>query len=79
MGTSNCQFLSGVSTCQLISVTNPEWFEDFKDKTKRKSQKRINKEEYFNLKNTIGEMMIEQLIKMFPDVAKEVIRLNLQE
>uniref|UniRef100_A0A0M3I171 All-trans-retinol 13,14-reductase n=1 Tax=Ascaris lumbricoides TaxID=6252 RepID=A0A0M3I171_ASCLU len=63
----------GVSTCQLISVTNPEWFEDFKDKTKRKSQKRINKEEYFNLKNTIGEMMIEQLIKMFPDVAKEIV------
>ncbi|VDM47258.1 unnamed protein product [Toxocara canis] len=61
-----------ISTCQLISVINPQWFMDFKDKSKRKSLKRSNKEEYLNLKNTIGELLIEQFIKMFPRLEKKI-------
>ncbi|VDK60294.1 unnamed protein product [Anisakis simplex] len=63
----------GVSTCQLITITNPEWFEQFRDKSTKKSQKRLNKDDYLQLKNAFAEIMIERLSELFPQYAKEII------
>uniref|UniRef100_A0A915PZB8 Heat shock protein 60 n=1 Tax=Setaria digitata TaxID=48799 RepID=A0A915PZB8_9BILA len=58
----------GTSTCQLISHTNPTWFEKFKNTSKRKSIKRLKRTEYTELKHQIGELMLSQFLVLFPNL-----------
>ncbi|KAM3724695.1 All-trans-retinol 13,14-reductase [Dirofilaria immitis] len=58
----------GISTCQLISLSNPAWFEEFKDKSRKKTLKRLNREKYDELKHHIGESMISQFLALFPNL-----------
>uniref|UniRef100_A0A0R3RND1 Amino_oxidase domain-containing protein n=1 Tax=Elaeophora elaphi TaxID=1147741 RepID=A0A0R3RND1_9BILA len=58
----------GTSTCQLISLANPTWFENFKDTSKKKCAKRLNHAEYIELKHFIGESIVSQFLTLFPNL-----------
>ncbi|EFO19028.2 hypothetical protein LOAG_09468 [Loa loa] len=62
----------GTSTCQLISLANPAWFEEFKDTSKKNSIKRLNRAEYTELKHLIGELMISQFLTLFPNLEPHI-------
>lgn len=66
----------GVSTCQIITQVNPSWFEEYMDKSGKRTQKRMNKEDYTRLKEMIGNTLIDCLIKNFPDISNRVMLLN---
>ncbi|KAL4002945.1 NAD(P)-binding Rossmann-like domain family protein [Acanthocheilonema viteae] len=62
----------GTSTCQLISLANPAWFEEFKDTSKKKSIKRLNRAEYIELKHLIGELIVNQFLILFPNLESHI-------
>ncbi|EJW81699.1 hypothetical protein WUBG_07392 [Wuchereria bancrofti] len=62
----------GSSTCQLISLANPAWFEEFKDTSKKNSIKRLNRAEYTELKHVIGELMLSQFLTLFPNLKSHI-------
>ncbi|VDN08211.1 unnamed protein product [Thelazia callipaeda] len=58
----------GVSTCQLISFISPRFFENFKVSSKKKTKKRSNLGDYTELKSQIGQMLVDQFLKIFPNL-----------
>ncbi|VDN60168.1 unnamed protein product [Dracunculus medinensis] len=62
-----------VSTCQIISLANPEWFSEFQNLRNDRSRKRKNKEKYLLLKNTIGNYLVDMVTELFPSIKNEII------
>lgn len=62
----------GTSTCQLISMVNPVWLDQFRDTSRKYSLKRLKQGEYIDLKHLIGEMMLSQFLTMFPNLKSHV-------
>ncbi|CAG9534559.1 unnamed protein product [Cercopithifilaria johnstoni] len=66
----------GTSTCQLISLANPAWFEEFKDTSRKKFIKRLNGSKYTELKHLIGELIVSQFLTLFPNLKSHITYVN---
>ena len=55
------------STCALVTMANWEWFKQFENSTLRKRG-----DDYDEIKNAIGDMMIEQACKLVPQLRHHI-------
>jgi len=57
----------GKSTCVAVTLANWEWYKRFeKEPVKRRG------DEYEGIKNTVGEIMLEQICKLFPQIRDHI-------
>lgn len=55
------------STCAIVTLANWDWFKQWQDKpVKRRG------DDYDAIKNTLGEMLIEQTCKLFPQIRDHI-------
>lgn len=57
----------GKSSMTIISLTNYKWFEEW-----RKEQCKKRSDEYNEFKNIIGDIMVEQTLKLFPHLKDKI-------